>query len=193
MKKFYVYQYEREDGTPYYIGKGTGNRINDPKHTVSIPPEKERRVILFENLTDAESIEKEKELIAHYGRKDLGTGILRNLTDGGEGVSGRIFSHSEESKKKMSESHKGKKSPFKGVTGRYSEESLRKMSEAKKGKKQDPEVYAKRGLAISKAKKGVKNPALSKSKMGVKLSEEHRKAISDAHKKRWEKIKAERL
>ena len=62
-------------------------------------------------------------MIAVLGRKDLGTGILRNMTDGGEGCSGRVLS--EETKKKLSDSHKGKK---------FTEEHKRKLSEAAKNR-----------------------------------------------------------
>ena len=80
---FYVYAYLRKDGTPYYIGKGKGRRIDAP-HIVAMPP-KERRVFLQENLTDSEAKNLEIELILFWGRKDIGTGILRNQTNGGEG------------------------------------------------------------------------------------------------------------
>ncbi len=45
MKEYYTYAYLREDGTPYYIGKGKGNRIND-YHTkfVKVPAEKKRLI-----------------------------------------------------------------------------------------------------------------------------------------------------
>lgn len=84
MKDYYTYAYIREDGTPYYIGKGKGNRINSKNHPgISLPP-LERRIKLYENLTNDESCNKEIELITKWGRKDLGTGVLYNKTNGGE-------------------------------------------------------------------------------------------------------------
>ena len=62
-------------------------------------------------------------MIAVFGRKDLGTGILYNRTDGGEGISGTILS--EETKQKMSESRKGHKNHFYGR--KHSAESIEKM------------------------------------------------------------------
>ena len=102
MKESYVYSYLREDGTPYYIGKGVGKRYKDP-HTVAVPPE-DRIQFIKKNLTDAEAIALEIELIAKYGRKDLGTGILRNLTDGGEGM----LNPSPVIRKKLSDAKLGK-------------------------------------------------------------------------------------
>ena len=86
---YYTYAYLREDRTPYYIGKGTGKRIYKTDRRVKPPKDKSRIIFLKQNLTEEEAFKHEKYMIAVFGRKDLGTGILRNMTDGGEGSSNR--------------------------------------------------------------------------------------------------------
>ena len=88
MKEYYTYAYLRKDGTPYYIGKGKGKRINFSYNRRAKLPPKERRIFLKKNITEEEAIKHEIYMIALFGRKDLGTGILRNLTNGGDGISG---------------------------------------------------------------------------------------------------------
>ncbi|MFZ9249293.1 MAG: hypothetical protein ACO23D_05830 [Candidatus Nanopelagicales bacterium] len=87
--EYYTYAYLREDGTPYYIGKGRGKRIFDKssRRSCPVPKDKKRIIYLKKNLNEEEAFKHEKYMIAVFGRRDLGTGILRNLTDGGEGFS----------------------------------------------------------------------------------------------------------
>lgn len=82
---YYVYAYLREDNTPYYIGKGKAGRAFREDRPFK-PNDLKRISIIEQNLTEAQAFDLEIELIAKYGRKDLNTGILRNKTDGGEGV-----------------------------------------------------------------------------------------------------------
>jgi hypothetical protein len=88
-------------------------------------------------------------MIAVFGRKDLGTGILINRTNGGDGVSGLI--HNREARERMSKSHKGKI---------RSEKTRKRMSEAKKG--ENNYIYGKSHSEETKrkqseAKRGEKN------------------------------------
>ena len=102
LNRFYTYAYLREDRSPYYVGKGKENRVYK-KHQkeVSVPKDKSRIILLKQNLTEEEAFKHEKYMISVFGRKDLGTGILRNRSDGGEGPSGAV--RSEEWRRSISE------------------------------------------------------------------------------------------
>lgn len=135
MDNHYIYVYldDRKPGQwsfdnftfyfqPFYIGRGKHHRINhhlQPQNLSdnSIKSNKINSIIketgsppthykLIENLSFEEVNEWETKLIKHFGRLDIGTGILANMTDGGEGFKNILFS--EETKKKMSEVKKGK-------------------------------------------------------------------------------------
>jgi hypothetical protein len=96
MSTYYVYAYLRQhDGTPYYIGKGKDRRAWSKNHgRIMVPKDETKIIMLHENLSEQEAHEIERQLIQQHGRKDLGTGYLLNLTDGGEGASGRILQES---------------------------------------------------------------------------------------------------
>jgi hypothetical protein len=80
---YYVYLWLRTDGTPYYVGKGSGNRAFR-KHRLTFTPPPRDQILVFLCETEAEAFAQEVNFIDLYGRKDQGTGCLRNLTDGGE-------------------------------------------------------------------------------------------------------------
>jgi hypothetical protein len=81
---FYTYLWLRDDRTPYYVGKGHGERAFVWHPRIGHAPPQDR-VLIQEFPSEADSFEAEKFFIAFYGRKDLGTGGLVNRTDGGVG------------------------------------------------------------------------------------------------------------
>lgn len=110
--KHYLYRHIRLDTQqPFYIGighKSKGNKIshqstyyraynhhNRNKHWRSIVDKFGYEVEILLESDDYEFIkQKEIEFIALYGRRDIKTGILVNLTDGGDGSVG--FKHTQE-------------------------------------------------------------------------------------------------
>jgi len=115
-----------------------------------------------------------------------------NLTAGGE-YNKEV---SEESRKRMSDSHKGKKQPQELIEkrvkrgsehfayGKQRDEATRqKISQSLTGKKHSEETKAKRSKALVGRK--MSKEAVEKSKIartGMKFSEQARKNLSEAHK-----------
>ena len=89
-------------GTPWYVGKGLLGRAR-MKNRVS-----QEHMCVLPCETEQAAFECERFLIKLFGRIDLGTGCLRNRTDGGEGTLfglDRIFS--SEHRAKLGAAHIG--------------------------------------------------------------------------------------
>jgi len=208
MNNYYVYQYLREDGTPYYIGKGKNNRAYVNNRTINKPADPSRIKIIKDQLSEQEAFTLEIDLIALHGRKDLGTGILRNLTNGGEGVSGRIDAtetiqkrvskntgkkRTAEQRQRMSEAQKGRPSRI------YSEEQKleisKKISNTHKGKPKSKEHKQKLSEYFTGKSNGTRTEE-TKQKMRKPKSEQHkanmRKPKSPEHIQAILKAKAEK-
>ena len=150
----YVYKHIRLDTNEiFYIGIGSDtlySRAHDiksrNKHWNHIVKNTEYLVEIVEDeLSWEDACIREQELIEVYGRRDLGTGTLVNLTSGGEG----LYNPSAEIRKALSENRKGRIPWNKGLKGAYqcSDETREKLkckrpgvSEKLKGRKQSDAV-----------------------------------------------------
>lgn len=114
-KKYYLYRHIRLDkNEPFYIGIGTKDKEhhnhysraesktrNEIWHRI-VNKTNYRIDIVLEDSNLKFIKERESEFIKLYGRIDKGTGILANLTDGGESNSGKITSEKEKIRRKAS-------------------------------------------------------------------------------------------
>jgi hypothetical protein len=133
-RQIVVYQHRRMDTNEvFYVGIGLESRpydtnsrnrhwnhiVNNTKYTIEI-------LHTFTEWDTAAAIEI--QLISEYGRRDLGTGTLVNMTDGGQGSLGRVAK--PETLKKLSKLAKGRT---------LSKEWRHKMSESRTGLKRTDE------------------------------------------------------
>jgi len=204
---------------PFYIGKGSGKRyyvhikesfnwrdssiINWLKvntiRKIKRETGKNPKIVRIKNLDEQSALLLEEELIKHFGRIDLKTGFLTNMSEGGESGNAMLGRrHSDETKKKMSEVRKGIK---------FTEEHKRKLKEAalsegrnKKLRKHYENIseqeHKNRSEARKKSVEKIKlNPIkynrwcdrISKANIGKKLSEETKEKL------RWYKTEEEKL
>jgi hypothetical protein len=139
---YYLYRHIRLDrNEPFYIGIGhsDNNKYNRAytkngrnffwKNIVNITDYDVE--ILHETEIKNEIFEKEKEFIKLYGRRDLGNGILCNLTDGGE----FSINKSRYSVEKQLETSKKNGSYYRNI------ERMRKMSFKKGDCMQNKKIY----------------------------------------------------
>ena len=161
---YYVYIYKDPRPTKnqqvVYVGKGTGDRawyhwkkrVRGNKgfgaFLALLRQEKLEPIIEIarESLEEAEAFYEEMKLIEVYGRRDLGTGTLFNLTDGGEGLAGVI--RTDEWRKNISESLRTPEQVSRNVIAsrerwanqEYKEKTIAAIRKAL----QNPEVIARR-------------------------------------------------
>jgi hypothetical protein len=145
----YGYVWLRKDATPYYVGKTNRlRRAFGERHSVH-PPKDHSRIVVVKVPDEKVALECEKDLITRFGRKNIGTGCLRNLTEGGEGTTG--FIHSPETRKRMSLHRLGNRNAAGNqnhLGHRHSSEAIAKMSAAKIGRKLSPATKAKMSAAL---------------------------------------------
>lgn len=144
MNNKIVYLHRKDtDGKVFYVGMGNKKRAYSKqrskrwhnvvkKHGFYVD-------IISENLNNEDAFELECFLIQIYGRLDINTGSLVNMTEGGVGTSGLNCSIKERRKYVMSKVERSlewRQNISKSSIGKiFSEETLKKMSNAKIGKK----------------------------------------------------------
>lgn len=169
--KYCIYRHLKPNGEVFYIGIGNLKRPYNKKDRSiywknTVAKYGYEIQILKSDLTWDDAKELEIILISWYKRKDCCGGTLVNLTDGGEGSAGRMWT--EEEKKKISIANTGKT---------RTDEVKQKMSDAKKGEKH-PNYGKPMTEELSKI--------LIASRLGRKASKETKQKMSASHKGKHE-------
>jgi hypothetical protein len=175
--KFYVYaHFIPHESEPFYIGRGCRKRAYSHqgrnKWWNNIVKKYGYEVkILYENLSNEQANELEKQLINQYGRKNTGTGCLVNMTDGGDAMIGLIITDVHRERNSQALKNLGELHPAKRESWRL---WMRENGPSKR-----LEVREK----ISE-NNSMKNPDIVAKLKNRKRSDETKKKISEANSKR---------
>lgn len=211
---FYVYEHWRLDtDTCFYVGKGSGDRAyrkkNRNSHWRNIVAKLERTGSAYEvrivasGLTEEDSFNLERERIAFW--RDIVD--LANITDGGTGVSGYVFTEADREKIRQNTPVKrGKDHPMFGrkrpdvVERNKAQKGLKNPNRARKGE-DNPNFgkpraeETKRKISLSNRGKVVSEETRAKQSASAKLrmsTSEGKANVSAAGKKgaasRWSKV-----
>lgn len=203
MAEYYVYSLSYPDGTPFYIGKGKGNRINDHGTTrgrlrrVNAVLDEIRnaggqclRAILRDGMTEDEAFSYERLIISEIGRAP--NGPLVNSNDGGHG--GR--NPSEETRQRLADAARAQPKPprdhmveMNRRRGPWTAEQRRKLSDALKGRKLSEDTKLKLSAAARERKIWGDAEHMRKCAAirNANTSEETRRKLSEAAKKQvWD-------
>lgn len=197
--EFYVYLWkDPKDDTPRYVGKGKNNRAWDhakphgSNKRVRNMIRKRRQAghnpqpILYHCVDEQHALQMEMFWIYMFGREDLGSGTLFNLTDGGEHFKGVIH------KKGQIPWNKGlPKEQQPGYQRKKSVEEIEK-TRASRLANGGYVVSDEQKQAISEKLKGkpLGRPAWNRGKpawnRGRQMSDEQKEKIGKANHLRWE-------
>jgi hypothetical protein len=183
--KVYVDYTKEETPRPFYIGKGSEKRVKLEKrnklHTAIVAKYGLDRRVIFESDDEIAAFDLEKKLIVEFNTYVYDGGWGANFTLGGEGGTGMKYpnrrgenhpmwgkKHTEESKRKNSESNKvactGEKNAMFGK--HHSEETRKKIGDNQRGWHQTAEAKA----LISEALKGKTHVCSDESKKKISES-----------------------
>lgn len=161
-----VYQHRRLDTNEvFYIGIGKEKKrayikSNRSKHWKAVIAKYGYEIdVLIDGCSWEDACEVEAGMIESYGRLDLGLGLLINLTDGGDGNSGKVLT--EKQREEISNRQLGKK---------LKESHIKALSEAQK------KYYASLTEEQRKKKCG------TYGMLGKKQTQEHKHKIAEALK-----------
>lgn len=163
---FYVYRFRNTINSKVYIGKtgdpyrrfmehkrGSGNAVYLTNAICKYGISNFEFSVIDECVFEMDCLDMEKAYIKHFRSNERAYGY--NLTDGGEGISG--WKHSEETKRKMSETRKGELSPNFGKTIPDWHKEI--LSKTHKGKK-----LSEAHINIMKSLSGKNSPLFGKPK-----------------------------
>ena len=205
---FYTYLHCKPNGDPFYVGKGSALRGHNvyrrnPHHrnVVEKYGAENIKAYIFPCASEREAFDDEVQQIAQL--RESGYELV-NLTFGGEGPTGRVYS--DETRAKMAAAHQGVKISAETIAKRsatvrgrkHSAKTIERMAEAKRGKPVSAETRAKIAAAnIGRPRTHVQvcSPETrakmrasamgNKSALGHRLSDEAKAKISAANKRRY--------
>jgi hypothetical protein len=149
-KSFYAYTHSRPDGSVFYVGKGTGRRAwnfthgRNPHHRSIIKKHGAENIIVTIHpcADEAAAFELEMKLIAEHTS-------LANMTDGGEGASGRP----------ISDKVRAAFDEYRKTAPPRSDEMKRIASETMRRNWETNPAMMENALAMAEKRRGVKRPA----------------------------------